>query len=40
MLNRSLRRFDETLQLPFNDTNPKEALEIKRVEPPIMRRKV
>ena len=40
MLNRSLPRFNETLQLPFNDTNAMEALEIKRIEPPIKRRKI
>lgn len=40
ILNRSLPRFNETFQLPFNDTHAMEALEIRQIGPPIKRRKV
>jgi len=35
MLNRSLPRFNETLQLPFDDTQAMEALPMKRFEGPV-----
>jgi hypothetical protein len=40
MLNRSLPRFNETLELPFDNPRAMEALPMKQIEAPIKRRRV